>query len=386
MSQRNDREGPPRPSLSSRNAVTNEVRRAAWLAGAALCAIALTVVALAYSTSRTSRWVHHSREVSRLARSSLTYALDAESGLRGFLITHNRRSLEPQELAAAHLAATLDSLVGLTADNPGQRTAAQDLRSAIRTWSSGFARPVIETGALSGAAADRGLAGKALFDEVRARADQFIGVEDSLYSDRLDRSQRLHWFAAIAVCLEIALAILGLAWLVRQIITRARVEDEQQVELEDQATELEVQAAELEEQAAELEMANDELARAVSEAQEARSRAEAEARQKSRLAALLDAALSSAPTGFGFFDHDLRFLRGERHARPDPRQGRGRSHRPHALRARSGDCEGRRAVDATREGDAGARHERRVSLEAAGSRSWPARLVVELLPDHHAGR
>jgi PAS domain S-box-containing protein len=309
MSQRNDRESPPTPSLNSRPRVTNEVRRAAWLAGAALGAIALTVASLAYSELRTLRWVHHSREVSRLARAALTYAVDAESGLRGFLLTHDRRSLEPQELAAAHLSATLDSLVALTVDNPTQRTAALDLRTAIRAWGTEFARPVIQTGMLLSATTDRALAGKTLFDAVRARANRFVAVEDSLYSVRLDRSRQMHWFATAAVCVEIVLAMLGLAWLVRQILARVRVEEEQQVELESQATELEVQAAELQEQAAELEMANDELARSASDAHDARSRAEAETRQKTRLAALLDAALSSAPTGFGFFDHDFRFLR-----------------------------------------------------------------------------
>jgi PAS domain S-box-containing protein len=309
MSQRNDREGFSIPSLSSRPRVTNEVRRAAWLAGAALGAIALTVASLALSELRTLRWVHHSREVSRLARAALTYAVDAESGLRGFLVTHDRRSLEPQELAAARIGATLDSLVGLTADNQARRTAALDLRTAIRAWGTEFARPVIKTGTLTAATANQDLAGKPLFDVVRARADQFIRAEDSLYSVRLDHSRRMHWLATVAVCIEIVLAMLGLAWLVRQIIARVRAEEEQQVELQNQAAELEVQAAELEEQAAELEMTNDELARAATEAHDARLRAESMTRQKTRLAALLDAALSSAPTGFGFFDHDLRFLR-----------------------------------------------------------------------------
>jgi PAS domain S-box-containing protein len=51
------------------------------------------------------------------------------------------------------------------------------------------------------------------------------------------------------------------------------------------------------------------LGAAVAEAHEAQTRAEAEAKQKARLAALLDSALSNAPVGFAFFDRDLRFLR-----------------------------------------------------------------------------
>jgi PAS domain S-box-containing protein len=62
-------------------------------------------------------------------------------------------------------------------------------------------------------------------------------------------------------------------------------------------------------QAAALERANTELAQAASAAEASRTRAEAEASQKARLAALLDAALASAPIGLGFFDRQLRFLR-----------------------------------------------------------------------------
>jgi PAS domain S-box-containing protein len=58
-----------------------------------------------------------------------------------------------------------------------------------------------------------------------------------------------------------------------------------------------------------LERRNLELAEVAALAQEALARAEGEARQKARLAALLDSALSSSPVGFAFFDCELRYLR-----------------------------------------------------------------------------
>jgi PAS domain S-box-containing protein len=58
-----------------------------------------------------------------------------------------------------------------------------------------------------------------------------------------------------------------------------------------------------------LESAVAELGDAVAQANEAQMRAEGEAVQKARLAALLDSALSNAPIGFAFFDQELRFLR-----------------------------------------------------------------------------
>src|SRR4051812_19432821 len=58
-----------------------------------------------------------------------------------------------------------------------------------------------------------------------------------------------------------------------------------------------------------LRASNAELADTVAHAQESQARAEAEAQQKARLAAVLDAALGSAPVAFAFFDRELRFLR-----------------------------------------------------------------------------
>jgi PAS domain S-box-containing protein len=58
-----------------------------------------------------------------------------------------------------------------------------------------------------------------------------------------------------------------------------------------------------------LESAVAELGTAVAQAHDAQVRAEGEANQKARLAALLDSALTNAPIGFAFFDQELRFLR-----------------------------------------------------------------------------
>lgn len=84
------------------------------------------------------------------------------------------------------------------------------------------------------------------------------------------------------------MVLLGMSRLTREIMRHAATLDDQQSMLSAQAAELGTAAV---------------------EALEARSRAEAETRQKARVVALLDAALASSPVGFGFFDRDLRYLR-----------------------------------------------------------------------------
>jgi two-component system cell cycle sensor histidine kinase/response regulator CckA len=71
---------------------------------------------------------------------------------------------------------------------------------------------------------------------------------------------RAHRFAAVAVCVEIGIVLLGMSRLARQIVNHS-------------------------------------------------SALEKETKHKARVVALLDAALSSSPVGFGFLDRDFRFLR-----------------------------------------------------------------------------
>src|ERR1051325_11935740 len=55
---------------------------------------------------------------------------------------------------------------------------------------------------------------------------------------------RVHWVATITVCLEVTLAVLGIAWLSRQIVAHATKLENQSEQLANQAAVLEVQAAE----------------------------------------------------------------------------------------------------------------------------------------------
>jgi len=82
------------------------------------------------------------------------------------------------------------------------------------------------------------------------------------------------WIATVAVCVEVVVALVATAWLSRQVVAQAGA-----------------------------------LETSVAEVEQARADADAEAKHKARLIALLDAALTGSPVGFAFFDRDLRFLR-----------------------------------------------------------------------------
>lgn len=123
------------------------------------------------------------------------------------------------------------------------------------------------------------------------------------------QGRRNEWAAMLVVGLGIGVALLTMHRMHRDLTTEARAIDMQRDALDLRTGELEARAADVHVQTAETEQKNAALVTALDEAHRARLRAEALVRQKARVAAVLDSALSNAPVGFGFLDEQLRFLR-----------------------------------------------------------------------------
>jgi two-component system, cell cycle sensor histidine kinase and response regulator CckA len=271
------------------------LRRAFWIGGLALVGIAVTFGVLDTTRVRTERWVLHSRELSRLARQALTLAIDQETGIRGYLLTGDRRSLDPEVAARDRLPRKLDSLVAMTVDNPVQHRRALMARDAVERWQREFAAPTLVQSDLRSARAaleSGGLAGKSLFDNVRSSFTALLEAEDVLYKTRVRREGTQRLFAIRIVAVEI-LALIGVLLVLRtQLIDQTTAVSEQQEQLHEQAVELELQTTQLQEQAVELEervqeaqamagqleASNDELSRSMAEVEGAQAALTAERR------------------------------------------------------------------------------------------------------------
>jgi len=303
------KERPSAARTGGGRAVSRELTRSAWLAAGSLGAIAITVAALSFVQDATQRYLERSRNVERLARVAVEASVDAEATARGFLITGNRALLPQVAQADAALGPALDSLVSISANDSTRLAAALSFRSAVSDWRARFEQPVLY-GHVAPSAGDSALAASAaLFARIRGRASYFTDTQERLYQRRLANLQRAHWLAAIAVCVEVLVVIAAMSLLSRRVVRDARELEEQRELLEHQAAQLEEQTEHLSHQAMALERANATLSSTIEDATTARARAESEAAQKARVVALLDAALGSAPVGFGFFDPQLRFLR-----------------------------------------------------------------------------
>lgn len=99
--------------------------------------------------------------------------IDGESGLRGYLLTHDRAFLDRATRARADLPAAIAALESQR-DYPDARAAASELRDGAARWHE-YERRVLAMKD-PGEAAGHSLEGKGLMDEMRAKVEARIGA------------------------------------------------------------------------------------------------------------------------------------------------------------------------------------------------------------------
>jgi PAS domain S-box-containing protein len=253
----------------------------AFLAGVvALAAVGLTFSLLAWLNHRSFDMLIASQTITRLARESKVLTVDRETSIRGFLLSRQTVSLAPELAARGPLKARLDSLILLSRDNVAQHERARAIRSAVVRWERGWAMPILATPDVSGKAQEREmLAGKELFDSIRAAFDTFLTGQQRISATRLRALKTLQAFSFVLIVLE-GLVLLGiLIWMRSRAVTQAKLLLDQHQRLEAQSLDLQQQAAELEEQAMELEEQADEANRNANALQEANAELEATIRE-----------------------------------------------------------------------------------------------------------
>ncbi len=105
-------------------------------AGFSIAALILFVVA--FFTIKNSRkaiesdkWVEHTQKVEYQLQQILVSTVDAETGVRGYVIVGNNNYLEPFEKALKNMPSFIDSLRTLTSDNPTQQKNLDTLNQLI---------------------------------------------------------------------------------------------------------------------------------------------------------------------------------------------------------------------------------------------------------------
>ncbi|HTI62894.1 MAG TPA: HD domain-containing phosphohydrolase [Gemmatimonadaceae bacterium] len=192
-------------------------------AAGALLALALTVGVLDWLARRFDSQLRHSSQVMRLAQGAYELALDRETAIRGYLLTRDSSSLTPELYAREPLSIALDSLSGLTANDPAQAERTGTVRAAVDRWANVFAVAALRDpdAALGPHGDEAELVGKTLFDAVRWSFVRLIQAEETAYNAQRRRQDLMRVFADVAIVLELAVLLAVLVRVRRRIVAQA---------------------------------------------------------------------------------------------------------------------------------------------------------------------
>jgi CheY-like chemotaxis protein len=135
------------------------------------------------------RWSDHTADVLHAANGLIISAVLQQSSVRGYALTGDLNFLGPHATAKTEFATGIETLRGLTADNPEQQARLLAIDKLMQAWQQEFAEPVLELVVDSQRhdeviALSRRGRGKELMDALRARAFEFVAVEEGLLDIR----------------------------------------------------------------------------------------------------------------------------------------------------------------------------------------------------------
>jgi len=198
----------------------------ALIVGAAFGALLFTVAEMREAERR----ARQSQEVLVVANRLERLIVDAETGLRGFVITGQPNFLEPWHAAYAAFPEQATNLERLVADNPDQLARAQRIGRAAESYHADYAVPLVESAQRDPASARTVAvteAGKRRLDAIRAEFDYLIAAEEALAAARQARTEAVTNRAAAAAAGglvgSILLIVLFAGYLTRAIVRPVRL-------------------------------------------------------------------------------------------------------------------------------------------------------------------
>ena len=285
------------------------VQRALWTGGLTLASLVAILWLVFVAERRLRVQLMESREAARHTRESLVLAIERQSRIRRYRLTGDSALLERENVARGTLTARLDSLADVVRGDSALTASVVALRSAIADWDSASARLAGNEAGLARPSPAIEQAGAERFARVRARFADLSALQGATFADRLRRS-------ALYQNMEFGLFMLALATMAGVLVVIGRRLRRQTAaiaanreRLEAQAAELGLQVAEARTLAHELALSNADLNSVVHAVERSRELSNESRREKEEALAFLDAALSSAPVGFAFYDRELRFTR-----------------------------------------------------------------------------
>jgi signal transduction histidine kinase/CHASE3 domain sensor protein/DNA-binding response OmpR family regulator len=205
-----------------------------------LAVISFFALQSAASEREEQGWVLHTYQVKEQAHKILSDVLNAETGQRGYLLTHRPDYLVPYETGITAVNRDIDTFMGLTSDNVHEQIRGAELRALVQQRFGALDR-TLAAGASAQHPSPEFLAalndGKAKMDALRAVVVAGLIEENRLLAQRIAQRHAAEDREIIAVMIAAAAVLLALLLagfvLVRNNVrlTRSEAEREQQASL-----------------------------------------------------------------------------------------------------------------------------------------------------------
>jgi signal transduction histidine kinase/CheY-like chemotaxis protein len=190
-----------------------------------LAVVAYITVQFAANERIAQGWVRHTYEVIGQLELILGDARDAETGQRGYLLTHQESFLNPYRTARSHAASDLNHFRQITLDNPSEQRRASRLGGLVETRFSAFENSLSFANSTGTASPQLILAlqsGKDQMDRLRAEVAGGIDEERTLLDQR-DRDRHHQETLEIAFAIGAGLLTLGILLIAAAMLVRNNV-------------------------------------------------------------------------------------------------------------------------------------------------------------------
>jgi signal transduction histidine kinase len=171
--------------------------------------------------AHTAQWVDHTDQVIAQATAARVQLLQAQSAIRGYMVSGDRKHLSRFEQSLNDMDKTIDDLRRSISDNPTQVGRLDALRTPIHQWEMVYLKEMTTTQQSQVSLVEEGTL---KMNTVTAGFDQFIATEEGLRTERLSRVQMAQtvttWGTIAFVALASTLAGFVLVREVRRLSSR----------------------------------------------------------------------------------------------------------------------------------------------------------------------
>jgi len=188
------------------------------LVGLPIAALAILAVLLGFglkNVEQSARSMDHSDQIIAQSDLVLKLIIDEETGLRGYLLTHDRLFLEPMQKADQTLDSQFDALAKMIRRRPDQIAALRQIQLAHQQWQLEATREINDPAPASQMEAQL-LDRKKSMDDIRARMAAFVRTEQQVRDQRTASFQNISSKSETALGILILFIAIVIAWLTQR--------------------------------------------------------------------------------------------------------------------------------------------------------------------------